>query len=58
MQPLLPCKSSITYCECMFVALRIQYAMRMRHIVTYGLAGSKKFFHNFRKKLLDVKCVF
>jgi len=35
--PLLMWKSSITYSEYMFVALVIQHAMRMRHIVNCGL---------------------
>jgi hypothetical protein len=37
----------ITYSECVFVALVIQYAMRMRHIVIRGLSGSTNFFHVF-----------
>jgi hypothetical protein len=34
----------IAYSECMFVALVIQHAMRMRHIVVCGLSDSKYFF--------------
>jgi hypothetical protein len=41
MQPLLQWKStSITYSECVSVALGIQHAMRTRHIVLCGMAGS------------------
>jgi len=36
---------SITYCECVFIALGIQHAMRMRHIVICGLPYSTIFFH-------------
>ena len=36
---------SITSCECVFVALRIQHAMRMRHIVICRLPRSTIFFH-------------
>jgi hypothetical protein len=36
---------SITYSECVFVALGIQHAMRMRPIVVYGLSDSTEFFH-------------
>ena len=36
---------NIIYFECVFVALVIQQAMRMRNIVICGLPGSKIFFH-------------
>jgi hypothetical protein len=38
-------KLSITHSECMFVALCIQHAMRMRHFTICGLSGSTVFFH-------------
>ena len=36
---------SITYSECVFVALGIHNAMRMRHIAICGLPRSTIFFH-------------
>ena len=56
---------SIAYSECVFVALSIEHAMRMRHIVVCDLSGSAIFFstlshkrHNFRQNLLNIKCAF
>ena len=37
--------TSFIYSECVFVALSIQHAMRMRHIVASGLSGCTIFFH-------------
>jgi len=36
---------SITYSECVFVALGIEHAMRMHHNVICGLPGSTVCFH-------------
>jgi len=36
----------MTYSESVFVALNIQHAMGVRHIVVLGLVGSTIFFHN------------
>jgi hypothetical protein len=38
---------SITYSECVFVALVIQHAMRIRHIFTCGLCCSTIFFTHY-----------
>ena len=56
---------SITYSECMSVALDMQHVMRMRHIVICGLLGytiiSQHKRHDYRwggRELLIVKYVF
>jgi hypothetical protein len=36
---------SVTYSECVILALGIQHAMCMRHIVFCGLPNSTVFFH-------------
>jgi hypothetical protein len=60
---------SITYSQCVFVALFIKHTMRKRHIVFCGLTGPTEFFHIISKtariwggggwdQLLNKKCVY
>ena len=57
---------SIAYSDCVFVALGIQHAMRMRYTIIYGLPGCTIFFcialltEYFRKKIImkNKLCVF
>ena len=38
-------KQCVTYSECVFVAVGIQHAMLMRHIIICGLSGCTIIFH-------------
>jgi len=55
---------SVKYSERVFVALGIQYDMRMRHIVICGRPALQYFLtlshkrQDFGKKVLSIKCVF
>jgi len=57
---------SITYCECVFVALTIQHAMRMRSVILSpldfpALQYISTLSHNggdLKKKILNTKCEF
>jgi len=58
--------NNITYSECVFVALVIQHAMRMRHVVYLWPAPLHNIFAHYlinrrnleKKKLLNTMCVF
>jgi len=56
---------SITYAECVLVALVIQHGKRMRRIMSSLACLTVPYFsglshkrHDFRKKLLNIKCLF
>jgi len=38
---------SITYSQCVFVALGIQHAMHVRHVAICDLSGSRVFFSHY-----------
>jgi len=50
-------EKSITHCKYVFVALGIQHATRMRHIIFYDLPGSKICFHIISTNGTIKKCV-
>jgi hypothetical protein len=56
---------SITYSKCVCIAVGIQHAMRMRLILSSVACPALQYFstlshkfYDFRKKLLNIKCVF
>jgi len=55
---------SITQPVCAFVALGIQHAMCMHHIIICGCPALQHFStsshkrHSFKEKLLNIKCTF
>jgi hypothetical protein len=49
---------SITYSQRVSVALRIQHAMRLRHVVICGLSGSTALSHIFEKIIEQKKVCF
>jgi len=48
---------SITYSECVSVALGIQHAKRKRHIVSCGLSGCNTFFSLFCKAMSPCRAI-
>jgi hypothetical protein len=46
---------SITYCECVFVALSIRHAMHIRRIAIRGLPRSTIFFPNYLIKGMTIE---
>jgi hypothetical protein len=62
-QPVCVCVCVCVVCVCVFVTLSNLHAMRMLHIVIFGLPRSTIFFtfshkrQDFLKKLLNAKCV-
>jgi hypothetical protein len=54
-QPLLQCKSSITETECVFVALSVQQAMRMRYTVMWPAPPCNIFSHLINGTIFERK---